>query len=509
MQLIKYNILMLMTSLLFLSGCQHPPLRAVPDQCSSAQLESTTSTSLHALQGSLFSEKLYVQGDPNWKPTPISFLVKSSGGLPLSGCLVKIYPETKEDGQFFFKSAEQFSDASGKVTGWWVSGKKEDAKLRAVIVHNPTATISLTGKVSAEAFRNLVPAPSLRYGVAGQSWQSIKVLATPLHSADATYFQLANWNGGYVGLQQTDNEAKKLNFTIWRTAEGIPTILEDHGANCKLNEESAEGTFVQCFTDYPWSVGSTYTFQITATPAGNSLDYSLHVNNVSYATIRVPVSLGFHPSMPAAFVEQFAHDQYSCLAAEERSIKLQASYTKPNETTELPITSTYLSRPYDPAYGHGSLCFNYAYGTLDDMALLQTSIQPGFFISAGGNRLISEPADGAVGLPGKSIVLPIKFYYINTQAEMDSLKVTEYFEELLARNHNLSVNTSDRNWLPTFTLPEHVAEGSRFNLSCYSAYATSVMAGGVNHPVAQGENIDFIFANGGWVLQQKSPITRK
>lgn len=481
----------------------------VPSEMCLQGLIEPGGTDFNALQSSLFSSTLYEQGDGDWKPTEVTFYVRDTQGNAIPGCEVDFSTDSINDGVFY--PINSVSDKEGKVSGWWVSGSSTDPELVARLKDASHISASISGTVSAKSHRNLAPATYLGFGSLTDRWSEFNIDLTPTSSTKATYFKAIGWSGGYAGIQQTDDgEPKKLIFSVWKSDYGMAELIEGPADLCKTNTDSAEGDFVQCFLDYPWEVGNTYTFNMTAKHnVSNAIDYELLVTDKAHdvtkniATIRVPQeSDDFYPATPSAFIEQFAYDQYSCSEIVQRSA-IYSSLWKVNPETgkKEDITSAIFSRPYDPSYGHGSLCFNYAYGSVESLPYNSTDIKEGFYLSTGGNSLISRPADGAVGVNLLDIGLHLKYYVINKQDELNKLDTYGSYLNSLLRNKNfISVETDDGNWLPFLYLPEYAIEGNKIKLEVRSSYDVSVVNGENTDVVTTNDSRSYIYYRGAWVL---------
>ncbi|QAU25124.1 hypothetical protein EO087_14945 [Dyella sp. M7H15-1] len=475
--------------------------------CSSAAIQ-TESGNLLAMPNSLFSNTQYQQGNSAWTPKLIRFRLIASGS-PVEGCLVKIHPAAGNDGHFYYEHGQPpVSDSNGYVSGWWIAGTNPLPKLVAEIPGS-SQKVELNGIVSDINFRNLAPAPYLLYGLDGnKTWTRFLVSVTPIASAPMTFFQVANWNGGYFGLQQTgpstNPENKKIIFTIWNRGTGVAHLIEGPSEYCKEHMDSAEGSFMQCFQDYNWDTEKTYAFEIEARHTiPDNIDFALTINGATYAVIRVPAPSDYYPTTPAAFLEQYADDQYSCAASEERSAIFSSIYKMaPGGEHIEAVEEGYFSRPYDPGYGHGSLCFNYDYGDTDLLAVPKEQRIHGFFLSTGGNRFIGEPADGAVSRLNAHLSLNNPYEYITTQQEMDRIAADpNYLDEKFLRGYRVSVRTSDGNWTREIILPAHSREKAKFNLIVQSQYPVQLTYGNKSHEIARGTTVNLVFNNGRWTEQ--------
>lgn len=415
------------------------------------------------------------------------------------------------DGVFYPNNS--VSDVQGRVSGWWVSSSSNTPELVARLKGASHILTSIVGTVSDKSHRNLAPAVYLGYGSLTDRWSEFNIDVTPTHSTKATYFKAIGWSGGYAGIQQMDDGVpNKLIFSVWKSDYGMAELIEGSPIECKSNTDSAEGDFVQCFIDYPWGINKTYTFNITAKHnISNAIDYKLLVTDQAsnetknIATIRVPQENNFHPGTPSSFIEQFTYDQFSCQDIVQRSAIYSSIWRVDPETgNKQDITSAIFSRPYDPGYGHGSLCFNYAYGSIESLPVNGTSIKEGFYLSTGGDKLVSKPADGSVGINYLDVALHPEYYMINQQDELDKLDTgnDSYLNSILRNNNFISVETSDDNWIPYIYFPIYAIEGNKIKLKIGSTLPVTIFIDDSPIELTTNDSRSYIYHQGGWVMNK-------
>lgn len=92
-------------------------------------------------------------------------------------------------------------------------------------------------------------------------------------STAGSYFMAAGWNTGYFGLQELGQGKKIVLFSVWDPTKGddpknVP--LEErveclHQAeDVQIKRFGGEGTGGQCLGNFPWKIGATYRFVVTA-----------------------------------------------------------------------------------------------------------------------------------------------------------------------------------------------------------------------------------------------------
>jgi hypothetical protein len=146
-------------------------------------------------------------------------------------------------------------------------------------------------------------------------------------TADGTYFMVAGWGRGYFGIQQLGDGRRLMLFSVWDPAAGddpnqvpadqrVQLLAKDDAV--RVGRFGNEGTGGQSFFDYPWQVGVTYRFLVTARPEGtNRTAYSGYFfepeartwkHLVTFSTLTEPDEL---LQSPYSFVEDFKRDRVS------------------------------------------------------------------------------------------------------------------------------------------------------------------------------------------------------
>lgn len=382
-------------------GAPAPDITAPLDPCPAGATIESANAPLFALAGSLFANELFVQDGPNaaaWKPAKIGFrVVKDAQGV--AGCRVEVRP--LGDGGWFFAD-DTHTDAQGELVGWWVAGADNPSTLRARISRSgePDATLELAGTVSVP-HTNLAPAPYLSFQ--GPPMSEYSIDATPENDPDFTYYQVIGWKDSYTGLQRWDGYGGHLViWSLWDVGGVSAEIVSAPPASSCDPFGGVEGTGIQCLFPYPWQPGKPYRFHLAASQlvAGRT-DYTLTVTDVTSGTATTVATLRYGaavwPQSPGTFLEQFAGDQDSCLASEQRMVRWSNPQYRPvGGGAWVPFKEATFTRPYDPSYGRGSLCFNYDKGFESGA----------FFTSAGGRRVGRPCAQAEVGEPCPPIVAP-------------------------------------------------------------------------------------------------------
>jgi hypothetical protein len=102
-------------------------------------------------------------------------------------------------------------------------------------------------------------------------------------SAPGTYFMVCGWKDGYFGIQELDHGRKQLIFSVWDSfktddpsavPDGQRVILVHRDPQVRVGRFGGEGTGGQSFLSYPWKVGETYRFMVSAKPNGRRTEFT-------------------------------------------------------------------------------------------------------------------------------------------------------------------------------------------------------------------------------------------
>lgn len=102
-------------------------------------------------------------------------------------------------------------------------------------------------------------------------------------TAPGTYFMVCGWKDGYFGIQEGDDGHKQIIFSVWDAHKGddpgaVPdgqrVILSHKDPDVRVDRFGGEGTGGQSFLPFPWKVGTTYRFMVTAKPAARRTEFT-------------------------------------------------------------------------------------------------------------------------------------------------------------------------------------------------------------------------------------------
>ena len=129
------------------------------------------------------------------------------------------------------------------------------------------AAESIGGKIPARAARSV----HLQWSAAES--EAFYVEATVAQSTPGTYVSAIGWSGGYFGIQEVRDGKKIAIFSVWDPTKGDDpkavkpeerVELLHEGEGVRIKRFGGEGTGGQCMVDFPWAVGETVRFLVSA-----------------------------------------------------------------------------------------------------------------------------------------------------------------------------------------------------------------------------------------------------
>ena len=151
---------------------------------------------------------------------------------------------------------------------------------------------------------------------------------TPLTEPTGTYYAAINWDGGYTGLQRGGfSYDRQLQFSVWDAPGYGDAELIDKASDVLCETFGNEGTGVVCELNYPWTVGSTYRFEVTEEEMHGGSAMTLHVTDLAAGSRRYVGTIRFarraQMTSFSMFVEDFVRTAEHCLAREVRSAAIR------------------------------------------------------------------------------------------------------------------------------------------------------------------------------------------
>lgn len=223
--------------------------------------------------------------------------------------------------------SEGITDRFGRIHSTWVAGWPGEGTL--------SVTVEKDSSSSTHDFTTLSVIPENEPNGAVSMWfyhndrsSGYSIDLTPLTAPTGTYYAAIEWDGGYTGLQRGGfRYDRQLQFSVW-DAPGFGSaelITKSDDVMCRTFGN--EGTGVACELDYPWSIGSTYRFEITEEEMQGGSAMTLHVTDLDTEIRRFVGTIRFarraRMNRFVMFVEDFIQRARHCLEREVRSVAIR------------------------------------------------------------------------------------------------------------------------------------------------------------------------------------------
>lgn len=159
---------------------------------------------------------------------------------------------------------------------WFVSRARRLARKRTVLGAAALLSILTAGAKADESLKGIA-CRSVHLGYSAPEGDAFYIEMSVEKSSEGSYFMAAGWSKGYFGVQELANGRKLVLFSVWDPASGDDPRTVDESKRVKLlyKDEAVrvqrfggEGTGGQSFLDYPWKMGHTYRFLVTAASEG-------------------------------------------------------------------------------------------------------------------------------------------------------------------------------------------------------------------------------------------------
>lgn len=189
-----------------------------------------------------------------------------------------------------------------------------------------TATLVMGTPGYAEDAKGFRAARSVHLGYPAPEGLAFYTEMVVEKSVNGSYFMACGWNTGYFGIQQINSPEEKVAiFSVWDPTTGddpnrvksedrVEVLFEGEGV--RIKRFGGEGTGGQCMMDFPWVLGQTNRFLITAEVQDTKTAYTAWIGMTNgwkkLATFRTHTKgrpLGGYYS----FVEDFRRDYKSAL----------------------------------------------------------------------------------------------------------------------------------------------------------------------------------------------------
>ena len=216
-------------------------------------------------------------------------------------------------------------------------------------------------------------------------------------STPGSYFMACGWNTGYFGIQELSKDRKVALFSVWDPTQGDdPTAVKPEervellhqDPKVRIKRFGGEGTGGQCMVDFPWNLGETNRFTVTAQVEGQKTAYSGHLWDPSKNTWRHLVTFrtrtGGQPLKGLySFVEDFRRDTQSALVT--RRARFGNVWVRP------------LDQPWIPGL---KARFTASGANWEAKDTIDAGVNSGwFFLATGGAIQTQRPLNSTIELP--------------------------------------------------------------------------------------------------------------
>ena len=220
------------------------------------------------------------------------------------------------------------TDEMGRFQTTWVAGWPGEGTL-SLTVENESSRLT-------EELATLSTVPANPPNGAATIWinnpnhpsAGYSIDMTPLTDPTGTYYAAIQWDGGYTGLQRGGSHYdRQLLFSVWDAPGYGGAELIERASDVLCWTFGGEGTGVACALNYPWTVGSTYRFEVTEEEMNGGSAMTLYVTDLAAGSRRYVGTIRFarRANMTGfgTFVEDFVQRAEHCLAREVRSAAIR------------------------------------------------------------------------------------------------------------------------------------------------------------------------------------------
>ena len=250
--------------------------------------------------------------------------VTDAAGAPVADAS---YQWTTDRNSGWVFPAEGRTSADGRISATWVAGWPGNGLL-SLSVENPVS--ALTTEIPTRSTGSANPPAGALYVHMNHDGTSAgySIDITPLTDPQGTYYATIQWDGGYTGLQRAGSRYdRQLQFSMWNAPGFGDAQLVERGEGVVCRTFGGEGTGQACELEYPWSVGSTYRFEVTEQEMNGGSAMTLHVTDLAASQRRFVGTLRFARRARMHSLHMFVEDFWTraehCLAREVRSAAIR------------------------------------------------------------------------------------------------------------------------------------------------------------------------------------------
>ena len=210
-------------------------------------------------------------------PDTVVVTVTDRLGSPIVGAS---YKWTTDRNSGWVWPAQGNTSEQGRLSATWVAGWPGNGVL-SLTVDNEASSLSTEIGTRSTQPANADPTGGVAIFMNNDHASALSIDMTPLTEPLRTYYAM-QWEGGYTGLQRRGSHYdRQLQFSVWDVADGdgsAQVVEIGDGVNCYTF--GGEGTGIACNLEYPWSVGSTYRFEVAEREMGGGSAMTVHVTDV-------------------------------------------------------------------------------------------------------------------------------------------------------------------------------------------------------------------------------------
>ena len=255
---------------------------------------------------------------------PIMATALDGGGSPVVNARYR-WSTDRHSGRVY--PPESTTDALGRFQSTWVAGWPGEGTL-SVTVEDDVSRVTEELTTLSTTHNNPPAAHAYIWINSRNPTAGYSIDMTPFTDPEGTFYAAIQWDGGYTGLQSGGMPfGRQLQFSVWNAPGYGDAELIDNASDVLCTPFGGEGTGINCELHYPWSVGSTYRFEVTEGELNGGSAITLHVTDLASGHRRFVGTLRFarraNFTSFGMFVEDFAVNAPHCLAREVRSAAIR------------------------------------------------------------------------------------------------------------------------------------------------------------------------------------------